>query len=203
MLKAPEYKQRELIPENNYHGICYCVCDMGTHSKEYMGQTKMVRQLLLGFELTNLRHEVDGADMGPKVISTRETFSMHEKATLRKLISTWRGKGLTQQQALDFDFEKLLSKTAIIQVLHKESKAGKTYQYIAGITCPQDGVQDKQTENDLIFFTFGMDFPESMHDWIREEIKKSEEYKMISDAANDEHNPENIEEWDGDTDEIP
>ena len=192
-LKPPKIEgiKIELIPEGSYYAVCYAVVDLGTRTKEYMGNEKDVHELLISFELPKQRITIerDGNEIDmPKVCSMTNTFSMHEKANLRKYIETWRGKSLTELEAQDFDFEKLLGIDAMIQILHRKSKDGsKTYANISSITPPDSGIKKCKTENEHIFYTFqnGLKFPESMHDWIKEKIMNSKEALMIMDARKD------------------
>ena len=146
MLKAPvkETPERDLIPEDSFHAVCYCVADLGTHEAEYQGRTYDRREIVLIFEIPELRikYQKDGEDIeGPKVISKRYTFSMSEKANLRKDMETWGGKSFNDVEAADFDFEKLLKANGIIQVMHKEKKNGDKYAFLGSITKLMKGME--------------------------------------------------------------
>jgi len=192
-LKAPvpDTIVRELIPEDSYHVICYAVYDLGTHKADWQGSEYLRHEIVLIFEVPDQRIEYkkDGEDLeGPKAISKRYTFSMGEKANLRKDMETWRGKAFNNLEAADFDFEKLVGANAIIQVMHKEKKNGDKYAYIGSITKLLKGTDLRHPENKKSFFSFyspyvdedGFHFPDNMPDWVQGVIKESDEYDIIA-----------------------
>jgi len=193
-LKAPvkESFERELIPEDSHQAVCYAVIDLGTHKSEWNGEERDRHEVVLSFEIPSLRieYEKDGENFeGPKVISKRYTFSMSEKANLRKDMETWRGKPFTNLEAADFDFESLIGVNAILQVMHKEKKDGNKYAFIASITKILKGMEKLKPENPPMFFTFiapyvdenGCHWPESMPEWMQKYIMESLEYGWILD----------------------
>ena len=188
--------KRELIPEDSYHAICYALFDLGTHENEFQGKVWDQRKVVLIWEIPSLRikYEKDGEELeGPKVISKQYTWSMHEKANLRKDMETWRGKSFTDLEAADFDFEQIPGANGIIQVMHKEKKNGDKYAFIGSITKLMKGMDKLEPENPKSFFSFyapyvdevGFHFPESMPEWVKDTIKESREYSAIIDVASD------------------
>ena len=201
MLRAPikESVKRELIPAKSYQAICYAVYDLGTHENEYQGKVSDRREVVLIFEIPKLRIEYlkDGEPAeGPRVISKQYTFSMNEKANLRHDIDTWFGS-LSELQAIDFDFESLPGKNALLTIIHREKKNGDKYSAIGSISGLMDGMEELTAENPLSFFAFqapyvddvGIHFPKEMPDWIQDKIKKSNEYSYILDAGSDNQEP--------------
>jgi len=185
--------KRELIPEDSFQSVCYALFDLGTHDSDYQGNVTEKREVVLIFEIPSLRieYEKDGEKLeGPKVISKRYTWSMHEKANLRKDMETWRGKSFTDLEAADFDFEQLLGANCIIQVMHKEKSNGDKYAKIGSITKTLKGMEKLNPENPKGFFTFiapyvengEMNFADSMPEWVQNIIKESKEYKWIQDG---------------------
>ena len=201
-LKAPvkETYERELTPEGSYQGVCYAVYDIGTRVSDYKGKERDQHEIVIIFELPSLRieYDKDGEKLeGPRVISLRNTFSMSEKANLRKHMETWRGKSFTDLEAADFDFEKLVGANAIIQVMHKTKNNGDVSAIIGSITTPLKEMEPKKPENPKSFFSFyaphvddqGVHFPENMPEWVQNEIKESFEYKAIIHAREDLEKP--------------
>lgn len=183
--------KRDPIPEDSYHAVCYSLFDLGTHENEYKGEVSDKRDVMLTFEIPSLRieYEKDGIQMeGPRVISQKYTWSMHENANLRKAMEMWRGKSFTDLEAGDFDFEQLLGTNCILQVMHKISKStGEPYALIGSITKLMKDMPILKPENPKTFFTFtppwvtgeGVTFPETMPDWVQKTIKESREYKIM------------------------
>jgi len=191
-MKAPVKSgtQIELVPEDSYQAVCFAVYDLGTahHDGMYPGER---REVLLIFEIPEQRIEIerDGKKIEyARSVSKKYTFSMSEKANLRKDMETWRGKGFTELEAIDFEFKDLLGANAIIQIIHQSSKADRVYAKIASITKLLKGMEKKEPERQLSFFCFddGMDkLPEEMPQWIKNIIVLSNEYGYIMDARED------------------
>lgn len=126
-------------PAGVYIGRCYSLIDLGTQTKEYQGETKMVREIRLGFELFGedeqgnpLTVTVDGKEM-PMTISKRYTLSLHKKASLRRDLAAWRGKDFTEEEAKGFDVSRLVNSYCMVNCSETESN-GKTYTNISGLT---------------------------------------------------------------------
>ena len=187
-LKAPVKSSAdfELLAEDTYQVVCYAVYDLGTwfHEGLYPGNR---REVVLIFEIPSERIDVEDSEGKkqnlPRAISKRYTFSMSTKANLRKEMETWRGKGFSDLQAADFDFNSLLGANAIIQVIHKQSKDGeKTYAQIASITKLLKNMETLKPENMISFYTTEdktLEFPETMPEWVQNIIKESHEYKFL------------------------
>jgi hypothetical protein len=188
----PSFK-RELIPEDSYQAVCYSLYDLGTHESEWKGQKRNRHLVMLTWEIPALRIEYGKDDEkleGPKVISKKYTWSMNENADLRKDMESWRGKGFTELEAQDFDFETLLGANCMLQILHKKPEGGEPYAYIASITKIAKGQEKLIPENPKTFFTFrppfvdaaGVHWPETMPEWVRNIVKESHEYSMTLDT---------------------
>lgn len=180
------------VPQDMHHGICYSVVDLGTQQGEWKGNTIEQRQVLITFELPDCRIDIpDKNDENktlnlPRAISKRYTLSLGEKANLRKDLESWRGQKFTEKELDGWDLKRLLGVNANVQVLHKV-KEDKTYANIATITKLMKGVEGKDAENPLVFFSFddGIETPEEVPEWVFNIIKESKEYKMIMGAASD------------------
>ena len=176
------------IPQDSHHAICYGVLDLGSHYKE--GQWAGVKhEVLILFELPNQRIEIekDGEKVNlPRAQSQTYTYSMSDRANLRKDLQTWRGKNFTDLEAADFDLKELLGSNCILHVLHRTSKStGNIYASIESITKLMPGMDKKTPENPTVYFSFdnGIDsIPETAPPWVIEKIKSSDEYSYIMDA---------------------
>ena len=203
-LKAPVGKKKEKLPlieAGLQRGVCYCIVDIGTQETPFLdddGNQKHVRQVTLGWEVTDVR--MPKGDDRPRVMSKTFTLSLHEKATLRKWVHSWRGAELTDDEAREFDLRGLLGAKFQLQVMQRPSKkTGEPYSYINSVLPPAKG-QDNEAENELLWFSLDEDepLPETKHTWLIESIQKSPEWKAKDDMpyeASDDDPPE--EEEDG------
>lgn len=161
----------EPVSEGAHFGICVWVIDLGTQNSELYKTTN--RQVLIGWELTD-EHTDDGQ---PRIISKRYSLNLGDKATLGKDIQSWLGRRVTKEEAKDFDFEDLLGKCALVQVIHKETN-DRTSARVNGLMPLPKGTDMLTAETPIIYFSFadGHDLPHNLPDWVIEVIKESIEY---------------------------
>lgn len=130
MLKLPKPSDNrfEPAPAGNHAARCIRIIDFGTQPRTYMGQPKPPeRQISITFELVTEMM----SDGRPFVISTGGlSFSMHEKAKLRKLLESWRGVPFADADFDTFDIRNLLGKPAMVNVIHVTGQDGSEYARI-------------------------------------------------------------------------
>lgn len=182
-MKAPQanFTQRTLVPEGNHLAICYEMIEIGTVEEDYMGQPKILPKVRVAWELPHETIEIDGVDK-PLAIANEYTFSMGEKATLRKHLESWRGKKFTQDEADNFDIDKLLGVPCLLNVTHKESRNGKIYEVIQAITPLTKGMvapKMHNAKNILSYDTFDINKFNALPDFIKTKMMSSVEYKEM------------------------
>jgi hypothetical protein len=119
-------------PSGNHLAVCVGVIDLGTQfSKGYQGaEDTWKQQLMLRWELVDELRD-DGT---PFVISRRLTNSLHEKAGLRAILESWRGKPFTEGELAGFDVANVLGVPCRITVVHKPRQDGQgVYANVAGV----------------------------------------------------------------------
>lgn len=185
MINATNKSQpKELIPAGNYIARCYQMIHIGTIMDTYLGQPKIFNKVRIGWELPT-EQRIFNPEKGyqPFVISKEYTLSMHEKATLRKLLASWRSKDFTEDEAKCFDITKLIGVPCFLNIIHKPSKDGtKMYEEIAGVTPLPKGVICQAQINPSILWDY--DNPDYsvynlLPDFIKTKIQSSDEYKKL------------------------
>lgn len=176
----------EPIPAGTYVARCFSMVEIGTIPVDWKGETKWQKKVRISFELpTELKvfKEENGAQ--PYSISNEYTISMHEKSNLRKTLSGWRGKAFTDMEAEAFDITKLLGVPCMLSIIHTV-KDGKTYANISSISAVAKGMVCPPQINPTFEFSFE-NYDEakfnSLPDWLKDKIKKSDEYKVVSDPS--------------------
>lgn len=193
--KKGEGFERELIPAGNYVARCYKMIELGTVPTEYMGETKMLHKVRIGWELpTELKVFNPEKGEQPCVIDKEYTLSLGEKANLRKDLQSWRGKAFTEAEAEAFDITKLLGVPCMLNIIHVQGKKDttKTYQSIGSVSPMPKGLECPEQINPTFVFdfeNFDNQKLDSLPDFIKETIKTSEEYKAIFNPINDEAFP--------------
>lgn len=180
-----ETTQRELIPAGTYLARCYSMVHLGTVKQTYLGEDKWTNLVRITWELpTELR--CFNADKGeqPCVISKEVTLSMNEKSTLRALLTGWRGKAFTEDEAKEFDVAKLLGKSCMISIFHQASKSNpdKVYERIASISPMMKGMQCPAQINPTFEFSvldYNQDKFDTMPEFIKEMIRGSKEFQQM------------------------
>ena len=198
---------RELIPAGNYIARCYKMVHIGTVEEIILGEKKVLNKVRIGWELpTELRVFSQEKGEQPIVIDKEYTLSMHEKASLRAALKSWRGKDFTEKEAECFDITKLLGVPCFINIIHKPGKKdpSKIYEEIAGITPMPKGVSCP----DQINQTFVLSYDEwdqakfdSLPDFIKNKMITSMEYSAMKSPAHTEI--KNHSETNGDNEDLP
>ncbi len=124
-------------PAGSYLARCCQLIDLGTQASTFEGETKHARKVLIAWEV--LDDECRRDDGQPFILSKRFTQSLHEKAALRKTLTSWRGRDFTPVELRGFELRAVLGKDAFISVVHTD-KDGKTYSNIAAVMKPPKGM---------------------------------------------------------------
>jgi hypothetical protein len=132
------------IPAGSHIAVCDIVADIGVQPGSQL-YPDAKRKIFIRFELPNERveFEKDGKKMvGPRVIGKTYTASLHEKATLRHHLESWRGKQFTDGEAEKFDLSLILGQPCMLTVMQSQ-KESSTFSNIAGIGPLPKGIGPK------------------------------------------------------------
>jgi len=155
--------------------------EIGTVEEPYKGEIKKLHKVRVTWELP-LETKVFNPEKGeqPFSISKEYTLSMHEKSNLRKDLSSWRGRGFTDDEAKAFDITKLLGVACMVNVVHNQGQNGNTYANVMAISPLPKGTQCPAQVNKTFVFSFenfDQDAFNSLSDYLKERIVKTPEYK--------------------------
>lgn len=90
-------------------------------------------------------------DGGKAMTVSRElTCSLSEKANLRHLLESWRGKSFTREELDGFDVQDVVDVPCMITVIHKTSAKGRTYAEVSAVTKLPKSVPAKARVNELV-----------------------------------------------------
>jgi hypothetical protein len=174
------------VPAGSFPAICYRVIDLGTQTSSFNGDEKEQHKVMLSFELKD--DDCVMPDKRPMTIHQRYTWSMHEKATLRKHLEAWRAKAFTDADFGDngFDIRNLLGVPCLLSIVHN-TKGDRTYSNISSIAKLPKGMNVGALHNDKVFLSledeeFDRNMFAKLPDGIRSTIMDSPEYQRL--AAN-------------------
>jgi hypothetical protein len=114
-------------PAGAHAAICVDVIDLGVILTEYAGLKKPQHKVRIVWQIDEERD--DGKLF---TVSRPYTLSLHQKATLRRDLESWRGKSFTEDELKRFDLESLIGVPAMLNVIHA-FKEGKTFANVAGV----------------------------------------------------------------------
>lgn len=175
------------VPEGGYTATCIRVIDLGTQKTVFNGETKLQHKVLLAWEIPEVEAEDKDGQVMPALIFKSYTVSLHEKATLRQHLESWRGKKFTPDELKGFDLANLLGKSCLMQVVHNESN-GSIYANIQALMALPKGMKPAAAVHPLINFDLqkfgdGGMF-ELLSPKLQERIQGSPEYQAIMKAKN-------------------
>lgn len=184
------------IPAGNHIARCIEMIHIGT-IMETTGQFagKFMNKVRLSWETPDELYDF-GKGMQPFIISKEFTLSMSEKATLRKMLESWRGKAFSDEQAKAFDITVLLGKPCMLSVIHKVSKKGSTYADISSIASLPKGFECPAQVNPskvLSYDDWKQEIFDGLPDFVKDKIKASQEYKAMLNPGVTETNAAPVE----------
>jgi hypothetical protein len=178
------------IAPGSYAARCYSMVQIGTITENIAGTDKELHKVRITWELPNetaVFKEENGEQ--PRVISEEYTLSLNEKANLRKMLQSWRGKAFTDKEADAFDITVLVGKPCMLSISQKESKKGNTFSYISAVSLLPKGMECPPQINAsqvLSFDTWDDELFQSLPDFIKDKIKGSKEYNAMQNADNND-----------------
>lgn len=116
---------RSTAPAGVHNAVCVDVINKGLMETKFGKKTKLV-----------IRWELDAEDEGTGkryVIGEMYSVSLHEKANLRKMLETWRGRKFTADELRGWDIETLIGVPCQLVVAHKDTDDGNTYANVVSV----------------------------------------------------------------------
>jgi hypothetical protein len=114
-------------PAGTHAAVCVDVVDHGMLEVTYQSKTQRKHKITITWQI-----DEDMDNGKPFLVRRRYTCSLHEKATLRRDLESWRGRAFSDQELQAFDLESLLSVGCLINVIH-ETRNGSTYANVASV----------------------------------------------------------------------
>lgn len=190
-LPAPNETDFELPPAGTHIGVCYRVVDLGTQEGSYMGQPKKQHKVLVSWELPDEKM----SDGRPFTISQRYTWSMSEKATLRKHLESWRGKKFMDSDfgPNGFNIKNVVGVPCLLTITHAD-KGDKHYANVTTVAKLMKGMQAPPATNEQVYLWLnpGLWSPDVFHklsQGLQGTIMQSPEYRDLANGHDKEPPP--------------
>lgn len=189
-LPKPESGRFESCPPGTHVAICYRFIDLGTQRYQHPGGPKDQHKVMLSWELPDaLIQEGDYAGE-PFAYHQQYTWSMNEKATLRKHLESWRGIPFREE---DFgeggcNARDLLGKPCML-TLAPSSHSFRPHIALQSISRLVKGQRAPDgPHNPITYFSLEgphIDLPtfERLSDKLQATIRKSPEYDRLTRAV--------------------
>jgi hypothetical protein len=112
-------------------------------------------------------------------VSKELTCSLAEKANLRHLLESWRGRQFTALELQGFDVASVVDAPCMLTVIHKKSAKGSVYADVSTAAKLPKGVQPKERFNELVRYEIeqGADAVyASLPQWVQKKIALAAEW---------------------------
>lgn len=196
-MKAPVQQSGgnfEPAPAGNQVGIFYGIQHFGPQEFTYKGESKMRDEVRLMFELSNAKRKFgDDEEERPYTINKTGTYSMHEKAWMRKAVEACVGP-MTDSEAEAFEVEKALGKPCLINVEHYTDRNGNQRAGIGSVTPLPEGMPvpdqvNKSVKFDVLHYT--QEEFDALPEWAQEKVKASQ-FKPVQPDEEGKIDPSDI-----------
>lgn len=177
------------LDSGTYLAVCYRFLDLGTHETNFQGQPGLRHEIMIGWETPEETiTDATSGEVRPLSINKRYTWSMSQKANLRKDLEAWRGKPFEQSDfgPGGFNTKNLLGKPCMLTVVKAPNANGKEYSNVTGVGPVLKSLRDKVKApwNKLQYLSlshtdFDRELFNSLHDKLKEKIADSPEYKSL------------------------
>jgi hypothetical protein len=168
-------KDFDPVPEGSHLAVCDMFVDLGIQESNYNGEIKQQHKIYLRWQIPSLRlkYEKDGVEHeGPMAIGSKFTLSLHEKASLRKILQSWRGRAFTPEELKKFDVTTILGKPCLITVTHSPKDGGGVYANVGAVARLPQGIPEPTLEGEaLIYDADNRGTFEKLRPWLQDAIK--------------------------------
>lgn len=189
----------ERCPPGIHLARCYRIIDLGTQKSEYMGQTKYLHKVMLGWEIHGTYDDgtpIKMQDGRPFAIFKNYTLSWSEKANLRLDLQSWRGKPFSQEEMRKFDLKKVLGHYCMLNIIERPGKNdNKIYTNVDGVTpvpsiYKQNGLPQAVNKDELFNISEpDMEMFNTFSDNLKAKISNSPEWQKLHGSANAQRPP--------------
>jgi hypothetical protein len=130
-VKVPGKRPSDPAPEGLWRAVCVDNHDLGLKEVTFKGKTKELPKVLIVWELEELNPKNENR---PFLAYARYTVSMDPKASLAKMLESWRGKKYTpEERAAGVDLDLLVGVPCQIQITHNHSDDGTIWANVTGV----------------------------------------------------------------------
>lgn len=127
IVRAPE-ERFSTAPEGTFPSVCVDIVDLGMVENKFDTEAADRSMCRIVWQID----EQD--DRGkPYMVRADYTASLHEKAKLRKVLESWRGRAFNAQELYGFDLETVIGTGCLINIVHNTGSRGGTFANVGAV----------------------------------------------------------------------
>lgn len=111
---------RQIAPAGTHVATCFGMLDLGTQTDFVQGKSVTAHKVWIWWELSNEKDQ----EGKPIQIGAFFTLSLNERANLRKMLDSWRGRPFTSEELKGFDVSKIVGAACMLSVIHEQKQNG-------------------------------------------------------------------------------
>lgn len=116
-------------PVGAHQAVCVDIVDLGLVDTEYDKKKTQKHMVNLVWQINEINDET-----GKRfIVRRRFTASLHEKATLRAVLESWRGRPFTNEELKGFDLDKVLLANGLVNIVHHTASDGRVFANVAAV----------------------------------------------------------------------
>jgi len=165
------------IPEGTYTAVCHLLVDLGVHYNPAFDNRS--ERVMIGWVIPEETYTDKDGNPVPRTLTQEYTNSLSKKSNLRPMLASWRGKDFTAEELKGFSLRNVVGAPCMLNVIHKQTKSGKTIATVAGVMRLPKNMPAPKLEGNPILFDFDDDPLEKLSqlpEWIANKVKESETY---------------------------
>lgn len=177
------------VPEGPHPAVCDMFVDLGMQETTGKFGGKVQHKIYLRWQIPSLRlsYEKDGVEIeGPMTIGAKFTLSLHEKAALRKILKSWRGRDFTPEELKKFDVTTILGAPCLVSVSHAPKDGGGVYANVDAVMKLPAGMEPPKMEGSpLLYDADNLGTFDQLRPWLQEIIKGQKQLETAGASNND------------------
>lgn len=170
----------QLPPVGSHPARCVHIIDLGTQRDSFEGKPKIIHKIRIDWELPLEKATfVEERGEEPFMCGADYTLSLNQRANLRHMLESWRGREFTPEELKGFNLEVLLGKSCLVNIIHKTSAQKRNYAVVATVTPLPKGMQCPKASLSKLNYDIEMGKNhvfDQLPEWIQKKILASEEF---------------------------
>ncbi len=115
-------------PTGSHQAVCVDIVDLGMVESTWDGEVKSQHKVAVVWQIAEPMENGK-----PFLVRERYTLSLGDRAKLRPMLESWRGRPFTDVELDAFDLESVIGANCILSIVHKQGSKGGTFANVASV----------------------------------------------------------------------